>query len=111
MRRKSLAESSMLAKMRRAPLIPVPNKANPETASNAPENWKQFQEPDGSVALICMRCLLTIARAKSAAELQGLPVTHACPVSRPLARNSSLTCPLDQPHLSEVTVPTKNLLC
>ena len=42
------------------------------------ESWKQFQEPGGSVVYICMRCLLTVARARDAAELRSLPIEHIC---------------------------------
>jgi hypothetical protein len=39
---------------------------------------KVFEEPDGTLARICMQCLRTVVMGKNKADLDACSVEHSC---------------------------------
>ena len=46
-------------------------------ASTASDYFRVFREPDGTLACICMRCLLTVARCTNKDHLE-IEAEHLC---------------------------------
>jgi len=45
-----------------------------------------FHEPDGSLACVCMRCLLTVAMANDRNELERVARKHVCKLAESLIK-------------------------
>ena len=51
-------------------------------------NYQIFAEPDGTLALICMRCLLTIGMGMRP-DLRAYAIEHVCGQVEPLITNTA----------------------
>ncbi len=57
-------------------------------------NYQIFEEPNGTLALICKRCLLTIAMGTDRDDLQAFATKHVCEQAEPLTTNTERTVTL-----------------
>ncbi len=57
-------------------------------------NYQIFEEPNGTLALICKRCLLTNAMGTDRADLQAFAREHVSGQVEPLTTNTERTVAL-----------------